>query len=175
MTISRDDVLLADRFPDDESAYRAQKAKVARIRGEEWEALQKKHKDRLAGEEGKLHRLAGAMRQSGEARQALEVSVAREIQDAVSFAERDLRALDMRGPSVVGSLNNAKAALDRLVKGKAIQPAISGQKKAVLEIERELSAMKSERKRLEERLVAAREAFRLAVDAIRKDALVQEE
>lgn len=169
--ITREEVLLADRFEKDEQAHKAQQAKVHRLEGAGWDEVRKKHEQLVREERGKLHRLAGLMQASGAAKQKLELAVDRDLRLAFESAEADLRLANVRLPDYVGPLNNHKTTLERLKKGGATEKAIAAQKAVVAAAEKEVSALRAEAKRIEARIDAARKAFRAALDAKRKEAL----
>lgn len=174
MTLTREDVLLADRYEKDLLAYKVQQAKVNRLRGEVWEALVKKHNETVRGEEGKLHRLKGELAISAGKKEALSLTVDEAVRREVDAAELDQRIVNGKIPEVAGALNNSRTTLKRLVDGKAFQNSIDGQKKIVKEIEKELAGLMAASKKADGRVDAARKAFLVAVDAIRKDRLEQE-
>lgn len=174
MTLSRDEVLLADRHGEDSKAYKAQQAKVHRLENEEWDRIKKAHEDKVRGERGRLHRLSSAMNQSAAALRALELQVHEDVRSERSEAEAELRAVVARLPELEGALRTYRSTLERLVKGQAPKVSIEGQKKAIADLEKDVVALKAQVKKAEGRVDAARKAFANAIEAIRKDALAQQ-
>jgi hypothetical protein len=170
MTITRETVQLADRHPKDLEAIRAQHAKIKQLELAAQDFL-RKHARSVLEERGKLHRLEGAARVSGGAVRELELTVPRELQDAIEAAGRDARVLAGRAIELQGSIRNAKATLDRLVAAKAPKPSIAGAKATLEQLERELAALRAQVKKVDARLEAARKAERSAIEAARKEAL----
>jgi hypothetical protein len=170
VTIARETVLLADRHAKDSDAVRAQHAKLKKLEQDGLELL-RKHERTLLEERGKLHRLTGAAKVSGEAVIAIAAETPREIQDAVQAAERDQRVMAGRAIELSAQLRSASSLVNRLAAAKAPKTAIASAKASLAAYEREAAELRATAKKVEARLEAARKAERSAIEATRKAAL----